>query len=198
MEEKARLATRDWMCHKSVNYCYENIIKLTTFVDINSCVVYQHWAPVYIPLLTLECWYSPQLLVRLLFCHPASYSGPMVKIQVKRLCRWFRGLIRSMLPYHHLPLGNPPFAALLLLCFNVVEIQNPGMCSVILSSSQLWTMCLSFLSVKIGDYVCVSERQGEDLGGGISVHNGIWSVCIQHMASFHRGENVFTFWNKFL
>ncbi len=142
MEEKA------W----HVNYCYENINKLTTFVDIHSCVVYQHWAPVYIPLLTLECWDSPQLLVRLLFCHPASYSGPMVKIQVKRLWRWFRGLIRSMLPYHHLPLGNPPFTALLLLCFSVVEIQNPGMCSVILSSSQAphFVQCVCLSSLKDG------------------------------------------------
>lgn len=147
MEEKA------W----HVNYCYENGMKLATFIGIDSCVVHQHWAPVYIPLLTLECWYSPKLLVRLLFCHPASYSGPMVKIQVKRLCRWFRGLIRSMLPYHHLPLGNPPFAALLLLCFSVIEIQNPGVCSVILSSSQApqfdcphFEQCVCLSSLKDG------------------------------------------------
>lgn len=135
----------------------KNLMKLAIFIDIDSCVVYQHWAPVYILLLTLECWYSPQLLVRLLFCHPASYSGPMVKIQLKRLCRWFRGLISSMLPYHHLPPCNTPFADLLLLCFSVVEIQNPEVCSVILSSSQAphfdcphFEQCVCLSSLKDG------------------------------------------------
>lgn len=77
----------------------------------------------YVALLTLECWFSSQILIWLLFCHPGSWSGPMVKIQVKRLWRWFRGLIRSekMLPYHHMPLENPPFAALLLFFFSVVK-----------------------------------------------------------------------------
>lgn len=127
---------------------------------------------VYIALLTLECWYSPQLLIRLLFCHPGSCSGPIVKIQVKRFWRWFRGLIRSMFPYHHLPLGNPHFCS----PFSEEEIQNPGVCSR--SPHKLHTLIYQsnvfvFPLWKMEDYVWVSERQGEDLGGGILEHNEI-------------------------